>query len=368
MAIADNLVLKVQPAAGDTYIKNLVTVEDVAASGAGTIALDNDAGLYGWHITGVRQGVFTGGVAYEGSTTTFAVRMKLNARAANFAIYLMLLNNAVAGSGFGPNISNNGSSTGTLNLRESIGGSGFNVIGAPAYVTGQYITIVMRFSEGGAGTGLLEVFLKQASRVNNDPDFSVVAPSKTSGTSGVLQNLFFGSAGTDLTVVDMGSWTAGKTNAECAALADDIRTAINAVPPTVNLTASALSGGATIDTATVTVTPAESGVVNLAGSSMSGGSTVSTATVTVTPVQGTLTSGVFLAWGSPAPLAGLTIPRVVVLKMSDGSTVLNLADQVTNGAGRIVLTNAAIVAGTWYMLPTWDADGANCGNKAFLAT
>lgn len=137
---------------------------------------------------------------------------------------------------------------------------------------------------------------------------------------------------------------------------------------TVNLAISNLSSAGTLSTVAATVTPAAPNTANLQISNLTSVGTLSTVAATVTPAQGTLTSDVFAAWGSPAPLAALSIPRVVALKMSDGTVALNLANQVTNGAGRIVLVNASLVAGTWYMLGTWNADGSARGLKAYQAT
>lgn len=222
MAITDNLVLKVQPAAGDTYIKNLITVEDVAATGAGTIALVDDAGLMGWKVMGARKGAFTGGVNYEGATVTFAARFKVNARGADFLQMLALYNNAADGSAFGPQVTNNGTATGALRVRETIGASGFTVVGAPAYTTGQYITLVMRYADNGAGNAKLDVFLKQTGRASNVPDYSVTE-GVTRTRTGIFSQLLIGAAGTDLTLVDAAAWMRGVTDAEGAALADDLR-------------------------------------------------------------------------------------------------------------------------------------------------
>lgn len=136
---------------------------------------------------------------------------------------------------------------------------------------------------------------------------------------------------------------------------------------TISLAPANLSSGATLATANVSVAPPVAGVVNLAVANLSSGATLATAAVGVVQPQGTLTSDIFKAWGSPAALAGLTVPRVVALKL-DGTVALNLAAQVTNGAGRVVLVSASLVAGTSYMLATWNADGSARGLKAYTAT
>lgn len=136
----------------------------------------------------------------------------------------------------------------------------------------------------------------------------------------------------------------------------------------IDLGLVALSGGSTVSTGAVTVTPPVAGVVNLAGSNITAGSTISTAVAAISTAVGTVTTEPFKAWGSPAPLVGLSIPHVTVQRMASGVQVLNLLDQVTDGLGRLVLVNSAMAAGSWYMVGSWNADGSSRGFKAYLAT
>jgi hypothetical protein len=66
-------------------------------------------------------------------------------------------------------------------------------------------------------------------------------------------------------------------------------------------------------------------------------------------------------------LPGITVPNVVFLKL-DRSTALALASQATDGAGVMTVTNAALVAGTFYVMVSFDATGANIGAELVLAT
>ncbi|MFC0134256.1 hypothetical protein, partial [Massilia eurypsychrophila] len=122
----------------------------------------------------------------------------------------------------------------------------------------------------------------------------------------------------------------------------------------VNLAISNLASAGTLSTVNVSVVPPAAGVKNLIVANLADADTLGTVAVGVAPAQGTLTSDVFRAWGSSAALAGLTVPRVVALRF-DGTVALNLANQVTNGAGRIVLASASLVTGTDYLLGTWNA-------------
>lgn len=79
----------------------------------------------------------------------------------------------------------------------------------------------------------------------------------------------------------------------------------------------------------------------------------------------TITSDVFTGPFGNA-LANTTIENVVVMALNR-SVVLSMTSQVTNGAGRLVISSASLVAGTTYLLPEWNADGSACGNKAYVA-
>ena len=222
MPITDNLIVKVQPAAGDTFVKNLIDNSDCAANGAGTLALQNDAGLYGWQVQGARTGAFAGGSHYDGGAITVALRFKVNSRAADFATYFQC-GTAESGSIFGANITNNGSVTGALRLREAIAGGGFTVIGTPAYTTADYFTVVLRLRDNGYNGGTLDAFLKQAARTSNNPDHSVSAASMVRSAQGVVDALQLGAASQNLTFFDIAVWMRDLTDAEAAAVADDIR-------------------------------------------------------------------------------------------------------------------------------------------------
>jgi hypothetical protein len=99
--------------------------------------------------------------------------------------------------------------------------------------------------------------------------------------------------------------------------------------------------------------------VNLTGANASFGLTSGTATVTVVPggASGTVTSDEFRNFSNILQ-TGVTVPYVAFLSMS-GALVLTLTGQVTNGAGKLVVSNAALVPGTSYMMATWDTSDPN---------
>lgn len=66
-------------------------------------------------------------------------------------------------------------------------------------------------------------------------------------------------------------------------------------------------------------------------------------------------------------LPGVTVPNVVFLKL-DRTTALALTNQVTAGDAVMTITNAALVAGTYYVMVSYNADGTAIGAELVLAT
>jgi hypothetical protein len=98
--------------------------------------------------------------------------------------------------------------------------------------------------------------------------------------------------------------------------------------------------------------------VNLTVATTSFGLTSGTGLVTIgSGASGTVTSDEFRNFSNML-LTGVTVPYVTFLSMT-GSLVLTLTGQVTNGAGKLVISNAALVPGTSYMMATWDSTDPN---------
>lgn len=111
-------------------------------------------------------------------------------------------------------------------------------------------------------------------------------------------------------------------------------------------------------------------IFRIAGTNVNGGpiySSSATLTVTGTAV-GTITSDVFADWADDTPLASLNIEFVVLIDVATGASVLELTNQVTDTAGILTITDAALTAGDDYMLAVFNADGSVCGIKAYTAT
>ena len=66
-------------------------------------------------------------------------------------------------------------------------------------------------------------------------------------------------------------------------------------------------------------------------------------------------------------LASTSIPFVLVVKVSDGTTALSLTSQATDGSGVLTIANAALAAGTEYLVVTWDSGAAAFGCEPYTA-
>lgn len=126
---------------------------------------------------------------------------------------------------------------------------------------------------------------------------------------------------------------------------------------TINLTAADTTFGLTSGTGVVTVTPGGGGTVNLAAANTTFALTSGTGAVSVVPPAGTVTSDEFRNYSNILQTA-VTVPYVTFLSMT-GAVVLQLTNQVTNGAGKLVITNAALTVGTSYMMATFDPTDSN---------
>ena len=82
---------------------------------------------------------------------------------------------------------------------------------------------------------------------------------------------------------------------------------------------------------------------------------------------GRIDSNPFKNWTGTL-LAGITIPRLTILKLSDMSTVLQLTNQTIGGSGVLTVTNAAFTPGTTYLVVATSVDGTSLGAEIYTAT
>lgn len=176
---------------------------------------------------------------------------------------------------------------------------------------------------GGSGrTGTGADYVGTLTSYGNDALSVLTLNANNTGGSAVSYN-----------IRDLAIWNGELTDADCAAVADGLRGVVDAAPvvSTVNEIGANASQGSTSSTGTATVAPAGS----------------SGATAKTKPLA---------PFGGAAQI-GVTVQNVVIMKL-DRSIVLSLANQVTDGTGCLSVSNAALVAGTVYLVSYWNADGS----------
>lgn len=85
----------------------------------------------------------------------------------------------------------------------------------------------------------------------------------------------------------------------------------------------------------------------------------------LTGLAGTITTAP-LKNNAGTPLSGLLVDWAMAIRLSDRSTVTFLA-VTTNGAGQLVLTDAALVPGADYLLVTSNTAGTAAGVRKYAA-
>lgn len=129
--------------------------------------------------------------------------------------------------------------------------------------------------------------------------------------------------------------------------------------------ASSLTGAVTLDAVTAAGTLADAGSSSLTGS-VTLADVLAAGTLGTAP--GVLTTAPFRSPVTGLVLAGVTVPRVALLRVSDMAQVATLADQVTSGAGVLTITHAAVVPGVAYLVVCCNADGTAVGAEVYTAT
>lgn len=128
--------------------------------------------------------------------------------------------------------------------------------------------------------------------------------------------------------------------------------------------AAALGGNVDVSAAvaagTIATSPSDLGGNVTADAAVAAGSMGSQpGTVTTDPLRDKFTG---------ALLAGATVPKIAFVRVSDMAAVLTVVDALTNGAGRLVTSNAALVAGVKYLVVTCNSDGSAYGAEVYTAT
>jgi hypothetical protein len=183
------------------------------------------------------------------------------------------------------------------------------------------------------------------SNVISSSSFTTSAAAATavtiSGPSGGLVNV----ASTNFTVGANGTIT-GTVTVTPAPSADGTFS-----PTSVNISSGT-------PTATFTFTPNSTGAKNITVTNNGGLSNPAAHVYTVTSLP---TVSCTLKNNTGTLIASTVIPKVVVLRLSDASTILNLTSQTTTAGGILNIANASLVAGTDYLVVCSDSTGTNVG-------
>lgn len=348
MPLTDNMLVKIVPASGDTFIKNLIDNSNIAANGAGTLTYDSVNN--GWQVQGTRTGTFTNGsTGYENNTITMAFRFKCNSRSDDFAEYLRF---ATSASGeYGGRVSNAGGSTGVIRISESAAGSGATIIGTPTYTTGNFITVVIRISDTTAAIPTLDGWRNQVSRANSNPDYTNSPIVANRDSFGAVDTFAInGGGGQNITLTHAAFWQRALTNAEAAAVADDIEGQLN---PVTGVTINCSVGNTSCEGKTA--------IVNLAAvvSGQVGNTSANGLTSTITNTSDTLiitSKGNATANGSLANVAlNIAISVLVGNVTANGSlaNIINTTQFVTD----TLINNTGTILGSQPVYWTWLING-----------
>lgn len=229
MSITNNLLVRVAPAVGDTQIKNIVN--DAVFTGSGTPTLIDEGSEKAWQIlTGTElrsAAVKSMNGSADGTGFSIALRFKRTANGStSFQPFTGLtfsgqvLANA-AQIGTNGNNSYRGQITASLSNAPTATDKGLNTVHTLVYVC-------RNFAASNSDTG--SIWSNKTNRTDNNPDFI-----RTGGTVGSINYTdAYISCASDAAynLLDFIVWGRELTDAEAAAVADDIRGTLNAAPPT----------------------------------------------------------------------------------------------------------------------------------------
>lgn len=381
MPITDNLIVRVAPVSGETSIKNRVD-DSLFTSVSGSVSLVTEGSEQAWLFDGVASGAtsqtksisYTTNAGAAGGGVTVAIRLKeVTHGGSNF--------DAVASVSTGGGIKNGpffGKSGADYRARPN------NSLSA-AVITGESFattrTVVYRVTMSATtAQDYTKVWINRASRGDNNPDFSNSAGENYPNAALTLAYLEC-PADTQYRLLDFCVWSRELTDAECAAVADDIRgqlpvgssTTVNATlatshtqrfAATVNAQKQINASLATSHTATYTAVVAIGNSINaslatshtaaflatvnaqknIAATLAASHSATFAATITTNP---TITTEA-LKNNTGTLLASQSGIEACVYSLTDGSLVVRKTGLTSDASGIVSFSDAALSAGTTY--------------------
>jgi hypothetical protein len=359
MPITDNIIFRMRAQSGQAAPINEVGANETL-SGSGSLSLVTAGDHHAWRLSGGGASAAvpseTIAQATDGGGVTIAMRMRIPTfNGTAFDSLVGFSTDATPSNGVF--VGQAGAGT-TIRARYKT-----EMTAAIGTIGNSEFTIVIRAKMLAAtGSDLVEVWIGTTGRPDTDPDF--VSAAATNATTAVLDTIAWLTAGSGvIEVANQVVFSTERTNTECANLADDIVGQLYGSG--VDLTTADSTQDATSGTGAVTVDPPSGGTVNLACADTTQAATSGTGAATIDHVA-TVTSDQFYNY-SGILQSGVTIPNVMLIEL-DRTVALSLADQVTNGSGRLIIPSVLLVAGTEYMLATFNADGTLRGLKKHTAT
>lgn len=416
MAIIDNLKFAVVAEAAQSSPKCLVN-NQLASSGTvtTTLALTQDATEdYHWNASGGGFAAFpaltNNGVRVGNEPGTFAVRLRIQSRGADSQLFVQTLPTGGVGGSSGFRVINGGSSTGDLIVRWTYAtGSVGDDIAVP-YTTGDIITIVSRanpFADGASATH--DVWIGTTGRVGTTPDYTGTFSAWANYSNTESHPVYYGVSNNDY--FEFAGWNALKTDAECAALADDLRGELDTALASSNLAPTETTPIGTIN-ATVGVALTydltqnfsdDDDILNFAvnggGTALPSWASISTTNLVGTPTSGDVgtTSGHVLDFddgvnatdqstafaitvsalpqittapistGSGSVLASTSGITADVYNQSTGALVLHLTSQTTESDGTLIISNAALTDSVDYRVVVKNTATGESGVREYTA-
>jgi hypothetical protein len=413
MALTDGLLVRVLPQDYDTEITDIQSAGTL--TGSGTKTLVDVSGEKAWNLTAANYTIaFTPQTVErltEGTGITFAIRYRLNSYGTNsYNKFFGILTDAALEIF---NITKNNASNGLRTQWNTT-----TQVGAISGGTVDTHTLVCVISPNDAGGSneRIHTWVKQVSRTGTDADY-LSAVGFTDNSNRTVDKVYFNTPNSmDYDLLDIAVWDRQLTDAEAAAVADDLRTQLplgggsDTTPDAFSFTDQtdvALSTLTTSNTITVTgidaataisvtggemsinsgafgsasTTVVASDTVQLRVTSSASNSTAVAVTLDIGGVTdewsvttlavvsgGTITTGAFKN-NTGTPQTGLTGLRVVVLDPTDGTTVLNSTGNTTHATTAVMtVSDAALTASETYAVITLNSAGTAIGAELITAT
>ncbi len=247
MPIRDNLLVQVQPQAGQTAIRN--EIGGANFTGTGTPTLVDEGAEKAWSLTtgtlldfAVPAKTINAAITGAGATIAFRFKQTANGSGADFLQLVGIRDGSGVASSFAITRNGNTAFRGRYSVSPNpvanFTGTSNNVI----------YTIVVKIVAGGSFTRL-ELWRNTAGRVGTAAD--VVGSAQNTGAGSPYNSAFINCQNSvAYTLLDFAYWDRELTDAECATVADDIRTAL-APPATapVSFNGTVSNQSATVGTA-----------------------------------------------------------------------------------------------------------------------